>query len=407
MKWNQLIRNRTAYQLKPRISRKGDRMYTPKTSSHFTPYQDPVTGVVTYILKNELAPLTQSFYFVNPSMTEDGRFLWFYCAFPPSGSAGNGRTLGLIDFETDEIVHFPETQFTSSSPAVDPKTGDLYWCNSKGVYKHAPKKGASVVFVASNPFLKASNGRMATHLTFSADRTELFLDGDMGDRWHMGSLRLADGIYTEWYSRDYCMDHAQFHPTDKDLVLFAEDLWTDKITGEHHTVRTRKSDGRYLRLWTIRRGEEPVSYPVYENHLATHEWWSRQGEKFYYCGGYKHNTGICSYNMNTGETVMEVLSPAWHGHSCRDDSLFTLDENDEFWRGCPSRTAFYNKRTEKKIYIISDNPSLFTKEQPSDYHTDPHPQFTADDRYIAHTTTVLGAVQFALTPVDQLIRMTQ
>lgn len=382
-------------------------MYTPETSTHFQRYQDPVSGVETYILKDEIAPVTQSFYFVNPSMTRDGRYLWFYCAFPPAGSAENGRTLGLLDFEADAMYHFPETQFTDASPWVDPGTGEVYWCNLKGIYMRRPAKEAQAAMVARSPFGKKPTYNIATHLSRNADHTELFLDGDLGDSWQMGSLDMATGTYTEWYHRDYCCNHAQFHPRDRDLVLFAEDEWTDRLTGSFHGIRRRQSDGRYLRLWTIRRGEEPRSCPVYENRGATHEWWSGQGDKIYYCSTCgQRNVGICSYNIHTGESLEEVPAPAWHGHSSREDAYFVMDENDGFWRGCPSRTSFYHKGTGKRVYIISENPALVSQEDSWEYHTDPHPQFTGGDKYIAHTTTVLGKVCLALTPLQQLVEMT-
>lgn len=38
-------------------------------------------------------------------MDDQGRYLWFYCYFPPASY----RTLGVVDFTTDEVHHFPET----------------------------------------------------------------------------------------------------------------------------------------------------------------------------------------------------------------------------------------------------------------------------------------------------------
>jgi hypothetical protein len=73
----------------------------------FTPVTHPESGVTIYVLTRRVAPLQQGFYFVNNSMSDDGRYLWFHCAFPPS----LGRTLGVVDFQTGEVRHFPETQF--------------------------------------------------------------------------------------------------------------------------------------------------------------------------------------------------------------------------------------------------------------------------------------------------------
>lgn len=66
-------------------------------SKNFSPWIDPKCKVRSYILTKRVAPLQQSFYFVNPSMTRDARYLWFYCAFPPGGDANFGRTLAVIE----------------------------------------------------------------------------------------------------------------------------------------------------------------------------------------------------------------------------------------------------------------------------------------------------------------------
>ena len=51
----------------------------------FRKWTDPLSGIDSYLLSAKPAPLVQSFYFVNSPVTDDGRYLWFYCGFPPSG----------------------------------------------------------------------------------------------------------------------------------------------------------------------------------------------------------------------------------------------------------------------------------------------------------------------------------
>ena len=60
-------------------------MFTPETSRHFTPYTDPQSGVVSYLLKNETAPLQKMVYYVSKNWSHDGRYVWIACAFPPDG----------------------------------------------------------------------------------------------------------------------------------------------------------------------------------------------------------------------------------------------------------------------------------------------------------------------------------
>ena len=53
-------------------------------SNLFTPVTHPESGVTIHVLTRRVAPVQQGFYFVNDSMSADGRYLWFYCAFPPA-----------------------------------------------------------------------------------------------------------------------------------------------------------------------------------------------------------------------------------------------------------------------------------------------------------------------------------
>ena len=78
-------------------------MKTPETSRLFEKRTDPKTGVEHYLLTHKITRHQQGFYFVNESMTEDGRYLWFYATVNPVYN-GRARHLGYIDFLTDEIV---------------------------------------------------------------------------------------------------------------------------------------------------------------------------------------------------------------------------------------------------------------------------------------------------------------
>lgn len=106
-------------------------------SKHFTKWIDPASGVVSYILTSDIIPHTQSFYFTNRSITNDGRYLWVYCAFPPAGDANYGRSLAVVDLEKDTFTHFPETEFLDASPLIDLDDGTAYWCNKSGPYINA------------------------------------------------------------------------------------------------------------------------------------------------------------------------------------------------------------------------------------------------------------------------------
>ena len=51
---------------------------------YFTEWTDPVSNVKSYVLTQAAAPLQQSFYFTNSSLSADEKYLWFYACYPPA-----------------------------------------------------------------------------------------------------------------------------------------------------------------------------------------------------------------------------------------------------------------------------------------------------------------------------------
>ncbi len=140
----------------------------------FTPFIHPDSGVTFHILTRKVAPVQKGFYFVNDSMSADGRFLWFCCAWPPALK----KTLAVVDFQAGEVRHFPETQFTGESPYVDPGTGDVFWCEGPSVWRRGPHDDIPQCVNTLPSDLIGARGasRLATHLTRSADGREFFID---------------------------------------------------------------------------------------------------------------------------------------------------------------------------------------------------------------------------------------
>jgi len=87
------------------------------------------------MLNERIAPFQQSFYFTIESITADGRYLWFYCAFPPGADSYYGRQLGVADLKDQRVSFFPETQFADASPFVDVETGEVYWTTGLELWK--------------------------------------------------------------------------------------------------------------------------------------------------------------------------------------------------------------------------------------------------------------------------------
>ena len=104
-------------------------MKTPETSRLFERRVDPVSGVAHYVLTEKVCEYQQGFYFVNNSMTGDGRYLWFYATINPIYD-GRVRHLGYVDFELDEVILCPDAVFsTDASPYIDAESGTLYACD--------------------------------------------------------------------------------------------------------------------------------------------------------------------------------------------------------------------------------------------------------------------------------------
>ncbi|MFA6961754.1 MAG: hypothetical protein WC205_13450 [Opitutaceae bacterium] len=388
----------------------------------FTSWKDPVSGVESFLLSRRVAPLQQSFYFVNPSLTDDGRYYWFYCSFPPGGNANYGRSLAVADLWENRIHHYPETLFLDASPLVDLSTGEVYWCTGSEVWKRGPKPEDQPVFINRFPVELANNRRLwrlSTHLTFSADRTALNFDAEVGLEWFVGHIPLDGGEVVVWQKFDRCYNHGQFSPTDPDLQLIAQDNFVHPLTGEINSLANR--------LWLIRRNEKarpvysreiPMKSEVfvqnghYENERPSrvhderimhgHEWWSADGQYIWYVHYGVGVERIPAYGAPVADLIWP-LNHVSHGHADESGKLVVVDclPPDRPEEG---RVAFYNRETGRKINIVSLIP--YPDDRQQSYHVHAHPQFCGGDRYICYTTTVLGGIDVAFTLVDELVDKT-
>lgn len=365
-------------------------------SNLFTPHTDPESGVTSYVLSRKIAPVQEAFYFVNDSMTRDGRCLWFYCAFPPSGTANQGRTLGLLDLTTGDLRHFPETQFNHASPYVDADSGDIYWGMGDSVWRRGIQPGdcaQRIGYIPQDLIGSRRVERIATHLTRSADGREFFVDAFIGLQAVFGSINVVSGAYQFWHRFDRNFNHAQFSPTDPDLILFAQENHPDPITGLSFRITDR--------MWLMRRGEAPR--PVFDSPtVVTHEWWDGDGQHVWCIKG---GQGTWRVNIET-QAVEDTAWPkgAWHSHHHSSGRYLVGDTNTKFYRGCPSTVQFWNRETGQSVRIV-DNPEMpgLVGER---YHIDPHPRFCGGEQFVTFTTTVRGEVDIALVPTADLIERT-
>jgi hypothetical protein len=296
-----------------------------------------------------------------------------------------GRSLGVYDVHEEQLRWFPETQFRDASPMVGP--GGVYWCWEYTVYRRGPSANDQVEVVNIVPeevHRKRAGERLATHLTLSADGRELFLDASFGREWTCGSLPVDGGDFEIWQTFDRCYNHAQFHPTDSDLVLLAQDYWDDVASGERHSYDNR--------MWLLRRGAEAT--PIYrEPRRVGHEWWADDGDHVWYVD---YNAGTEKVNIHTGESTNIWPAGTLHSHADTTSRYLVgdinLQETSEF------RVAFYNTDTQRQVEIVTRMPQIEPR-----YHVHPHPQFCAGGKWIAYTSTVHGCSDVAVVPVADLL----
>jgi hypothetical protein len=386
-----------------------------RQSPLFTPWKDPVSGVTSHVLTRRAAPVQLSFYFVNDSFTADGRYLWLYCVFPPGGEAGGAAgSLAVVDLVKQEVRHYPETLFSDASPFVDPVSGEVYWATGLEIWKRGPEAADVPVLVNTFPAELAKGRhpwRIATHLTRSADGAAFAIDAQIGNEWFVGSLPLDGKPFELWQTfTDCCYNHAQFSPTDPDLILMAQDGWTDAATGEPGKTKDR--------LWLIRRGEKARAILPQEpksSDLRGHEWWDRDGEHVWYID---YRAGTERVNIHTGQRETVWANGHTHSHCDRRSRWLVGDiaESPREWR-----LAFYNRETKREVGIVSKFPVYPSVRESrswslsattpvyerSRYHVHPHPTFCVNDRFICYTTNVLGNIDVALVDVEELVERTQ
>ncbi len=359
----------------------------------FTPYRDPQSGVVSYLLKERVAPIQQSFYFVNTGFSPSQRYLWFYAAYPPA----DGKMLGVIDFEEGMLNVYPETRFFDASPLVTEE--GVYWASKRYLCFRGPRPRDKTELLAKYPdelFGDRALVHNTTHLTFSPDRKELFFEAACGGRFFAGTFELQTGQFSLWRYFDRYYNHGQFCPTDGDLALIAQENQTDPRTGAKIPYDNR--------LWLLKRSGDFA--PIFRDNIrVTHEWWDTDGDHFYALNQMEQLGGPAILRFDRHDLSWEswVTGKFWHAHDFGHGSWFVADRHPwtDFYRNCPSNVQFIHRESGKWLTIVSKNPELST---PGDvYHIDPHPRFSPDGAIITHTATVSGRVDVALTFTDELL----
>jgi hypothetical protein len=359
---------------------------------YFTPYTDPHSGVLSYILTERVAPFQQSFYFTNPSVSADGKWLWIYAAFPPTPQ--KYLAAFSLDPQHPHKQLYLQAGFNGESPMVAPEGDAAFFTIDRSVY-HITLGGALTrvcsldeKYIDHRPLY-----RLATHLTLSADKRHFLLDGEIGNHWFVGLGDVNTGEVSIIKEFAQHFDHAQFSPTDPELFSIAQDWFYDRVSGRRFPFDHRT--WLMNRAGTLFRSMTPeYQKPGQED---CHEWWSCDGMLCY------QNITFGAYEINvyTNERTHVWQRPVCHAHCSPDRRYWTADQTPYRWAetGCP--VLFFDRQTGQELTIISSHPPPTYSR--ADYHTDPHPHFSPQGDWVICTTTLLGGLDVALTPTAPLI----
>ncbi len=339
------------------------------------------SGVVSHILTQRVAPVQQTFYYTNPSITADERLLWFYCGHPPNPQ----RTLGVLSLDPASpfIRHFPQAGFSAVSPMVD---GDgVFLCSGASVWRLGVEGDMQRIFSVPEDYLAGRPlFRLATHLTLDATGHWFLLDGEVGNCWFVALAHRQTGEFRVVKEFAQNFNHAQFHPFDPEVFTIAMDHFRDKSTG-----RRFHYDNRIWLMDVHNRRFRTLTPDNYASHLkgACHEWWSADGKVLYI----DYETGVWMVDPARPEAHELIWpTPLCHAHCDRTRRYFCADQSPYYWKDRPCEVKFFDSATRHSINIASALP--MPSADRGLYHIDPHPQFSPRDTWVVYTTTVRGGV---------------
>lgn len=365
----------------------------------FTPWRDPVSGALSYLLTHRVGPLQKVWYFMEACMRGNSPVLWFHVAHPPSREWTTAAV--NLDPANPEVRHYPHS-VSAGNPMLAPD-GETAWLPvADGLYEQ-PFGGSPREILRLPP--KLMGGRhlfsLVTDLSLSADGRRFLLDSHIGNRWLIATADRETGEVTplRWFGNRH--HHAVFSRHDPDLFMVNLGHWTDPITGDKFEMNNR--------IWvmdTKLTRYEPLLPESWfgRNSWNCHEWWTREG-KINLCD---YERGVIEADPATHESRVIWPRPCTHAQSDASNRWFAGDVNCYKWNErAPCAVWFFNRETGRETPIVSTMPP-----QPLPwrdfraFHIDPHPSFSEDGRHIAYTTTAPGYLTVALAPVTPLVEAT-
>jgi len=395
---------------------------TPATSRLFEPKTDPISGVTSYLLKQDLTEWNaQSLYFSTPSYSEDGRFLVFNAScdeFKPSKERKyNWKQMMVIDFQKDEIIDLKAKY--ARGPFLDSKTDSLYYYNhERGKLCRRdlaadPLKDIDVVAVPDEIRPRNSSDYFFSHITLTQDHRKMFCDCKVGSRFFQGMLDFDTGRFDKWSETKFVCNHGQLNPVRDDIAMCAwESAWaktvfeltdeerkTAKISGILSDVK-RPADVPYPRLQLFRKGQEPQMVTSIVNR-ASHELWTRDGKGFIFCGAGK----VIYHDLASGRQHVVCSHGGGHAAITADNRFITFDSAfSGSKRGKPFQVGLCDAEKDQVVWIRPYTGKYSEANEMSRLHPDTHPHFSTDDRWIVWTWLDYHRMRLAVTEVAPLVK---
>ena len=156
-------------------------MFNPEKHPYFEKYVDPQTNVVSYILKERISEVQMNLYFTEQGVTDDGKYLWFRCIYPPAVYTH----LAVISLDCDNpfIRSFPHVQMQETQPCVIPGTHDLLTAINNRVYRVDIEGNMTKVIEVGEDIIRNRRiTQLSTHLSVNSDGELILLDMSVGNK---------------------------------------------------------------------------------------------------------------------------------------------------------------------------------------------------------------------------------
>ena len=406
-------------------------------SSFFEARVDKESGVPYKVLKAGTGGgwNHQQLYFVQKSMTEDGRFLVVCASDNEYGETPVRKDwvhrVQVLDLEKDAVIDFGG-EVRGFCTCLD-RRNDRVWQVDRTGFHYYDLKAAepAKARVKACPFPqelldeeKASGPFrvFVGHLTLNADATGAFIDSTYEKKSVQGYIDFTTGKYEKWGETKFYLFHGQTNPKNPRMALACfEDCWhvanyeLERLTPEEiakleiyarkpwspmHSQYKRPKEWSYPRLQLVEPGRRTVIIPLYSRG-ATHERWDEQGEGFYWCG----SGAVWYHDLETADEYM--VSPHGAHAFMSADRRFVVSDvgcpGAGAYRGHRWRTYFHDRERGKGFYFCTNDAAYApSAEKESRLHPDPHPQFVCGDRYVLWTNNRPGRMELAVARTADL-----